>query len=217
VKAARRWNWEAALVPCWGWLRSVPIARFLSLLFPFAVLALLDRERTLSWSDVIMAGAAVSAGYGVIYGLAGDWLHRRARRTRNANDALTLSDLLVYLVGCGLLLLVGLMVVIGALSPASLKAYTGAMESELMRVHAFQQAYFARDGRYPSSLDSLSVNPYTSVRVTLLRADSASWAAEAAYDGQKFRCRLAVDRRPGMLPDSLNGVPVCDPLPGLKR
>lgn len=189
----RSFNWEAALVPFWGWLRSVPLAQGLSLPFPFLVIFLLGTERTLSWWDLGFAFAAVSAGYGLFYGFAGDWMLRRSHPVGKAQRPITVGRRITYVIGSGLLLMVGFIIVVGSLLVPHLKAYTSAMTAELRNVMELQDRHFASYGRYATTLDSLALEPSQNITVRFTRADSLSWAAEAESSGGKFRCRIFVD------------------------
>ncbi len=221
MTAAKPFSWEAALVPCWGWIRGVPLARGLSVPFPFLVGAIVDTERAVSWADLALAYAVVSAGYGVVYGYAGPWMLARARSARNATrDAAppTLGRGLVNVLGTGLLLAINVSIVSLSTSPtARHAAQASAMKASLRMLVEAQDAYHATHGRYAISLDSLQFEAASSAsRVTLVHADSASWAAEVANSENQQRCRISVGGRASVPADSLHRQPVCDPLPGFR-
>lgn len=211
----RRWNWEAALVPCWGEYRQVPFARGLCLLFPFLVAAALRMRRDVYESDIVIAYLAILAGYTVVYGLAGDWMLQRAARKDSSATPPTPSTLRGALHALRSLVLVAagvaIVVVAEALRPhVNQKSNIVSMRADLRNLVSAQDAFFSENGRYASTTDSLLYEPSPSVRVSLLRADSISFAAEASYQGFEPRCRISVNRSEGMPADSLAGVPVCE-------
>ena len=220
MTAARRFNWEAALVPCWGWLRGVPIARALSIPFPFLVVAVLDGNRPLFWPDILGGYAIVNLGYGLLYGLIGDWLlRRRARLAGNAKRDLTTRQVFVNVVGSALLIFFGLLVVKLSFSQVFVKTYAVTLKGDLRILADAQDAHHSSFGRYATSLDSLEYTPNNEVTVTLVHAGGAAWAGKAETDHQGFtiRCRISVGRWPGAPADALDREPTCDPLPGLNE
>jgi hypothetical protein len=215
MTSTRRWNWEAALVPCWGEYRQVPFARGLCLLFPFLVAAALRTRRDVYEIDILIAYLVILAVYTVIYGLAGDWMLQRATRPdatatppspsirRGALHALRS----LVLVAAGF----AVIVVAEALRPqVNQKSNIVAMRADLRNLVTAQDAFFTENGRYASTLDSLIYEPSPSVSVSLLRADSISFAAEASFLAFDTRCRISVNRGEGMPVDSVAGVPVCE-------
>lgn len=216
MTTSRRFNWEAALVPCWGWLRRVPIARGLSLLFPFGVIAVLGTERTLFWTDIAAGLAVPSVAYGILYGIAGDWMMRHARSKQapgTAERELTVGGLLWHVFFSALMLAALFVVVIAAIAPNHRhdQAFRGAMKSDLRNLVTAQEAYFADHSRFAATLDSLLYESSLNVTVSLIHTDSLSWAAEASYRDVAQRCRISIGRWDGAPADSLEGSPICDP------
>jgi Tfp pilus assembly protein PilE len=215
MTSRRRWNWEAALVPCWGEYRQVPFARGLCLLFPFLVAAALRMRRDVYQSDIVIAYLAILAGYTVVYGLAGDWMLQRATRQDATATPPSPSILRGALHALRSLALVvagfAIIVVAEAFRPhVNQKSNIAAMKADLRNLVTAQEAFFTENGRYASTMDSLLYEPSPSVSVSLLRADSISFAAEASFQRFDTRCRISVNRGEGMPVDSLAGVPVCE-------
>ncbi len=217
MKSPRRWNWEAALIPCWGWYRNVLIARVLSVLFPFLVAAWLRMGDVADVYDLGIASLVVWAGYGLVYGLAGDrMLQFSAPKDAGATPS---SPLLLRRVLHAPLSIVlgalGLMIVVGAESNRPHmypKAYKATMKADLRNFVTAQEAFFSDYGHYASTMDSLMFEPSPNVSVSLLRADSTSFVAEASYRDFAPRCRIftGTDGVPGTPVDSLDGLAVCD-------
>lgn len=213
MTAARRFNWEAALVPCWGFLRKVPMARGLSFAYPFLVIAVLGTERTLFWSDLLLGFGGVSVGYGVLYGLAGDWMLARARaRQSPPPPPLTGRRIVTHVLFTTLVLLVNLLVTIAAIVPVHdhRAAIRGNVKADLRNLVTAQEAYFADHSRFSASLDSLEYQSSSNVTVSIVHADSVSWAAEASYRDDLMRCRISYGRWASAPHDSLDTVPICD-------
>lgn len=219
---ARRWNWEAALVPCWGWLRRARIAQWLSLPFPFLVIAVLGTERTLFTKDLVIGFAVPSVLYGVLYGLAGDWMLRKSRNGTDGEAAasnLSVGRVIWHVFFTALMLTLAFIIVIVAIaSPHKHEtAVRAALKADLRNLVTAQEAHLADFGRYTSALDSLEFRPSSNISVSLLHADSMSFAAEASYRDVAQRCRISVGKWVGAPADSLDGALVCDEDPVAKH
>lgn len=215
MTSTRRWNWEAALVPCWGEYRHVPFARGLCLLFPFLVAAALRTRRDVYEIDILISYLVILAVYTVIYGLAGDWMLQRATRQDATATPPSPSILRGALHALRSLVLVvagfAIIVVAEALRPhVHQKSNIVSMKADLRNLVTAQEAFFTENGRYASTMDSLLYEPSPSVSVSVLRADSISFAAEASYPDFDTRCRISVNSSEGTPVDSLDGVPVCE-------
>ncbi len=220
--SARRFNWEAALVPCWGWLRRVPIAQWLSLPFPFVVIAVLGTERTLYTKDLVIGFAVPSVLYGALYGLAGDWMLRKSREKKLSTapePRLTVGRVIWHVIFTAMMLAVAFVIVIAAIASnhGHESAVRGAMKADLRNLVTAQEAHLADFGRYASTLDSLEFQPSSNISVSLVHGDSSSFAAEASYRNVAQRCRISIGKWAGAPVDSLDGVLVCDEDPVAKH
>lgn len=216
---ARRFNWEAALVPCWGFLRRVPIARGLSLAYPFLVIAVLGTERTLFWSDLAMAFGAVGAAYALLLGMTGDWMLRRARAVvppESTPAALSAGRIAWHAVFSSLVLTMVVVLVIASIAGDHKMdhAVSSALKSDLLNLSLAQESYHRDHGRFAPSLDSLEFMSSSNVTISIVHADASAWAAEASHPREAQRCRISVGRWAAAPPDSLDGWPLCDEAAG---
>lgn len=209
------WNWEAALLPCWGWYRRVPIARVLSLFYPGLVVLWLGSERSLFVPSLVLAYLVVGVGYGILYGLTGNWMLQMAPSTSRdlaARDGHTTRRVLAHSLFALVVAAVPVVPVIAAITPTPDRRAraTAAMQSSLQNLVTVQDLHFATHTRFAASLDSLRYQPSPHVTVRLVHADSTSWAAEASYGSTAQRCRISVGHWTQSPADAFSRVPRCD-------
>ncbi len=104
----------------------------------------------------------------------------------------------------------GLWVRGGAEARARTRAFHGAVEADLTRLEAIQDAYFSQRGRF-ASLDELGTRYISSqgVRVRIHRADSTGWTASAWHLLTSRICTLTVARRAAVHAVPQDGKPIC--------
>ena len=98
----------------------------------------------------------------------------------------------------------------GAEARARTSVFRGAVEADLTRLKAIQDAYFSERGRF-ASLDELGTR-YISlqgVRVRIHRADSAGWTATAWHLLTSRICTMTVATRAAVDVEPQNGLPIC--------
>lgn len=214
MTAVRRFNWEAALMPLWGWKREVPVAVALSVLFPFLVIAVLISEHVLSWRDLARGYALVGLGYGLLYGWTADWMLARAGPTNSATSRGRLRKLIRLLGGviAALLLCAAnfvLVISVVASNPMK-KAYIAMMKADLRNLVEVQDVYFENSGRFATALDSLEYSTNTDVTVSIVHADDQSWAARALHREIEMECTISVGKWSGAPAESLQREPICE-------
>ncbi len=98
----------------------------------------------------------------------------------------------------------------GAEARARTRVFRGAVEADLTRLEAAQDAYFSERGRF-ASLDALGTRYISSqgVRVRVHRADSAGWTASAWHLLTSRICTLTVATRATAGADTQGGEPIC--------
>ncbi len=98
----------------------------------------------------------------------------------------------------------GLWVRGGAEARARTRVFRGAVEADLARLEAVQNAYFSERGRF-ASLDELGTRYISSqgVRVRIHRVDSTGWTASAWHLLTSRICTLTVARQ------AAEGEPIC--------
>ncbi len=104
----------------------------------------------------------------------------------------------------------GLWVRGGAEARARTRVFRGAVEADLTRLEAVQDAYFSEQGRF-ASLDELGTRYITSqgVRVRIHRADSTGWTASAWHLLTSRICTLTVARPAAVQAEPPDGEPIC--------
>lgn len=104
----------------------------------------------------------------------------------------------------------GLWVRGGAEARARTRVFRGAVEADLTRLEAIQDAYFSERGRF-ASLDELGTRYISSqgVRVRIHRADSTGWTASAWHLLTSRICTLTVARRAAVHAEPQDGKPIC--------
>ena len=104
----------------------------------------------------------------------------------------------------------GLWVRSGAEARAWTRVFRGAVEADLTRLEAAQDAYFSERGRF-ASLDELGTRYITSqgVRVRIHRADSTGWTASAWHLLTSRICTLTVATRATVDAEPHDGQPIC--------
>ena len=104
----------------------------------------------------------------------------------------------------------GLWVRGGAEARARTRVFRGAVEADLTRLEAIQDAYFSERGRF-ASLDELGTRYISSqgVRVRMHRADSTGWTASAWHLLTSRICTLTVARRAAVHAEPQDGKPIC--------
>ena len=104
----------------------------------------------------------------------------------------------------------GLWVRGGAEARARTRVFRGAVEADLTRLEAVQDAYFSERGRF-ASLDELGTRYISSqgVRVRIHRADSSGWTASAWHLLTSRICTLTVARRAAVHTEPQDGKPIC--------
>lgn len=104
----------------------------------------------------------------------------------------------------------GLWVGGGAEARARTRVFRDAVEADLTRLEAIQDAYFSERGRF-ASLDELGTRYISSqgVRVRIHRADSTGWTASAWHLLTSRICTLTVARRATLHPEPQGGKIIC--------
>jgi hypothetical protein len=104
----------------------------------------------------------------------------------------------------------GLWVGGGAEARARTRVFRDAVEADLTRLEAIQDAYFSERGRF-ASLDELGTLYISSqgVRVRIHRADSTGWTASAWHLLTSRICTLTVARQAAVQAESQDGEPIC--------
>lgn len=104
----------------------------------------------------------------------------------------------------------GLWVGGGAEARARTRVFRDAVEADLTRLEAIQDAYFSERGRF-ASLDELGTRYISSqgVRVRIHRADSTGWTASAWHLLTSRICTLSVARRAAVHAEPEDGKPIC--------
>ena len=104
----------------------------------------------------------------------------------------------------------GLWVGGGAEARARTRVFRDAVEADLTRLEAIQDAYFSERGRF-ASLDELGTRYISSqgVRVRIHRADSTGWTASAWHLLTSRICTLTVARRAAVHAEPQDGKPIC--------
>lgn len=202
-------------MPCWGWYRRVPIARGLSLLYPVFVVLWLGSEHMLFVPSLVLAYLVVGLGYGLLYGLAGDWMMQKSPsnpRDLEARGGHVTRRLLLHSLFALIVVAAPVVPVIAAIAPKPDRRAlaTAAMKSDLNTLVAAQEAHFAARKRFAASLDSLPFASSSHVTMSLVHVDSVSWAAEASYGSTAQRCRISVGHWKRSPADAFSGVPRCD-------
>ncbi len=98
----------------------------------------------------------------------------------------------------------------GAEARARTRVFRGAVEADLTRLEAIQDAYFSERGRF-ASLDELGTRYISSqgVRVRIHRADSTGWTASAWHLLTSRICTLTVAGRAAVHAEPQDGKPIC--------
>ncbi len=93
---------------------------------------------------------------------------------------------------------------------ARTRVFRGAVEADLTRLEAVQDAYFSERGRF-ASLDELGARYISSqgVRVRIHRADSTGWTGSAWHLLTSRICTLTVAGRATAEADTQGGEPIC--------
>ena len=104
----------------------------------------------------------------------------------------------------------GLWVRGGAEARARTRVFRGAVEADLTRLEAIQDAHFSQRGWF-ASLDELGTRYISSqgVRVRIHRADSAGWTASAWHLLTARICTLTVARQAAVHAKPQDGKPIC--------
>ena len=104
----------------------------------------------------------------------------------------------------------GLWVRGGAEARARTRVFRGAVEADLTRLEAIQDAYFSERGRF-ALLDELGTRYISSqgVRVRIHHADSTGWTASAWHLLTPRMCTLTVARRAVVNAEPQDGKPIC--------
>ncbi len=93
---------------------------------------------------------------------------------------------------------------------ARTRVFRGAVEADLTRLEAVQNAYFSERGRF-ASLDELGTRYISSqgVRVRIYRADTTGWTASAWHLLTSRICTLTVARPAAVQAEPPDGEPIC--------
>ena len=104
----------------------------------------------------------------------------------------------------------GLWVRSSAEARARTRVFRGAVEADLTRLEAVQDAYFSERGRF-ALLDELRTRYISSqgVRVRIHRADSTGWTGSAWHLLTSRICTLTVARQAAVQAESQDGEPIC--------
>lgn len=215
------WNTEAALTPCWGFKRRIPVLRLLVLFFPVL-------GASVATSAGVWWGLAVpTVGYGLAHGLLGDWLYFRAvvraltaadhasdpAARERALERVRVKDGPLHIAGSALLLAVGcwMIAAIGATHDAWSRARVHSVRSDLRNLVEAQDGFRQRYGRYAGDPAETVFAPSAGVRVRVLVADSAGFAAEGTRDDVAIRCEIFLGRVPGLRVATVEREPACVP------
>jgi len=98
----------------------------------------------------------------------------------------------------------------GAEARARTRVFRSAVEADLTRLEAIQDAYFSERGRF-ASLDELGTRYISSqgIRVRIHRADSTGWTASAWHLLTSRICTVTVARRAAVHAEPQDGKSIC--------
>ena len=108
----------------------------------------------------------------------------------------TLIELLIVVVIIGILAAIA----IPKFANTKEKAYVASMKSDLRNMATAQEAYFADNQTYTTSLANMNFTPSASVTVTVTDAKGTGWAANTSHPATAKTCRV------GFGADSIAGV-----------
>jgi type IV pilus assembly protein PilA len=108
----------------------------------------------------------------------------------------TLIELLIVVVIIGILAAIA----IPKFANTKEKAYIASMKSDLRNMATAQEAYFADNQTYTTSLTAMNYTPSTSVTATVSDAKGTGWAANTSHPATKITCQV------GFGADSIAGV-----------
>jgi len=119
----------------------------------------------------------------------------------------TLIELLIVVVIIGILAAIA----IPKFANTKEKAYVSAMKSDLRNLAAAEEAYFADELSYTSTLANLDYNETNQVNVAVGEATAKGWAATATHDGLKSgsKCAIYYGGASAVTPATQEGVIEC--------
>jgi prepilin-type N-terminal cleavage/methylation domain-containing protein len=119
----------------------------------------------------------------------------------------TLIELLIVVVIIGILAAIA----IPKFANTKEKAYVSAMKSDLRNLAAAEEAYFADELSYSSSLANLDYNQTNQVNIGVSAATAKGWGATATHDGLKSgsSCALYYGGVSAVSPATQEGVIEC--------
>lgn len=120
----------------------------------------------------------------------------------------TLIELLIVVVIIGILAAIA----IPKFANTKEKAYVSAMKSDLRNLAAAEEAYFADELAYTSTLANLDYNETNAVNVAVSEATAKGWGASATHDGLKSgsKCSLYYGGASAVTPATQEGVIECN-------
>jgi prepilin-type N-terminal cleavage/methylation domain-containing protein len=119
----------------------------------------------------------------------------------------TLIELLIVVVIIGILAAIA----IPKFANTKEKAYVSAMKSDLRNLAAAEEAYFADEPSYTTTLGNLDYNETNQVNVTVAEGTAKGWGASATHDGLKAgsKCAIYYGGASAVAPATLEGVIEC--------
>lgn len=90
------------------------------------------------------------------------------------------------------------------------KFYITAMMSDLRNLAVREEAYWSDAGSYTADVAALAFVPSPGVRVTVVSADSAGWAARATHGPGTATCAISYGAAPVLPPATVKNFVGCD-------
>jgi prepilin-type N-terminal cleavage/methylation domain-containing protein len=119
----------------------------------------------------------------------------------------TLIELLIVVVIIGILAAIA----IPKFANTKEKAYVSAIKSDLRNLAAAEEAYFADELAYTSTLTNLDFNETNQVNISVAEATAKGWSASATHDGLKSgsKCAIYYGGASAVTPATQEGVIEC--------
>ncbi|UCC73381.1 MAG: prepilin-type N-terminal cleavage/methylation domain-containing protein [Gemmatimonadota bacterium] len=119
----------------------------------------------------------------------------------------TLIELLIVVVIIGILAAIA----IPKFANTKEKAYVSAMKSDLRNLAAAEEAYFADELSYTTTLGNLDFNTTNQVNISISAGTAKGWGASATHDGLKAgsSCAIYYGGVAAVSPATLEGVIEC--------
>ncbi|UCC82054.1 MAG: prepilin-type N-terminal cleavage/methylation domain-containing protein [Gemmatimonadota bacterium] len=119
----------------------------------------------------------------------------------------TLIELLIVVVIIGILAAIA----IPKFANTKEKAYVSAMKSDLRNLAAAEEAYFADELSYTTTVANLDFNTTNQVNIAVSEGTAKGWGASATHDGLQSgsKCSIYYGGASAVAPATLEGVIEC--------